>query len=143
MRVQIGPVESEGVLAWVAYAREVLATLGSSNPGPQGSLDASVLDAFQGLLTEWHDTAKGSSEFVWIADLDPEQTEFLTHAFHNVAVGLAATAEARGHPAAPPESESFYQALVDSVLWALQSQDGVSAAFAEEMRASWPGLRPN
>lgn len=139
--MQIGPVKSSGVLAWVAHARGVLAEMRAGR-GPAGpALAPGVVDAFERFLDEWQRTAAHDDEFVWSADVDPEQVEFLAHAFYNIAQELATAAEARGYPLAPPEGEEFYQSLVCAFLDALEQEGKGAGAFAEDMRTTWPGLK--
>jgi hypothetical protein len=143
MHVQVGPLPSEGVSLWIAYARTVLGQLqAGTSPGGPIPLEPAVVDAFEQFLDDWDRTARRGPEFVWIAEVDPEQIEFLAYAFHNVATRLAAAAETRGYPLAPPEGEEFYLALVTSFLDALEQEGKVTAAFAEEIRGTWPGLKP-
>jgi hypothetical protein len=138
--IQIGPLASTSVQAWTTYARRVLAqALQRSSRGPV--LDKAVVDQFQHLLDSWEAAATAADTFVWSTDLDPDQVEYLMHAFSNLVARLADEARARGYPEAPPESEEFYLALVTGLLDALQDAGGAHAEFAEQLRSSWPGLK--
>ena len=85
--------------------------------------------------------ADGGAEVVWEHELDPEQVRYLAHAFHRIAVGLAAEAERRGFPIAPPEGDEFYQCLVLALLDALERDSEPMREFAVELRTTWPGLK--
>lgn len=139
MRVQVGPLGSSGVLAWVAYARTVVDEA-TSGRHPELTLEPEVAAAFRGFLDEWQAAAEAGGEFLWATEVDPEQVEFLAHAFHHVAVALANAAERRGFPLAPSEGDEFYLALVTAFLDALGREGGARSEFAEELASTWPGL---
>lgn len=139
MQVRVGPVSAGSVIAWVAYGRAVLArarTGTEAMPAPEPD----VLDLFERYLDEWRALAARGEEVLWVADVASEQVEFLTHAFFRIASYLAEEAERRGGPAAPPEGDEFYRALVAAILDALDQQDRATSEFGEQLRQSWPGI---
>jgi hypothetical protein len=140
MRVQVGPVPSGSVLIWVAYARTVLAQ-SLAHPGAHPPMPSEAIDAFESFLDEWDDVAGQGTEFVWIADVDPERVEYLAHVWFQVAARLASEAEVRGFPLSPPEGEEFYQALVSAILDALAYEGRSLFEFSEQLREQWPGLK--
>ena len=139
MRVQVGPLGSQGVLAWVGYARTVIDEAVSGRK-PELALTAEVAEAFSGFLDEWQAAAEADERFLWSTEIDPEQVEFLAHAFHHVALALAKAAERRGFGLAPQEGREFYLALVSAFLGALEREGGAAAEFAEDLGSTWPGL---
>jgi hypothetical protein len=139
--VQVGPLSSGAVTSWVSYARTVLARGPGTDPaGP--ALDADAVAVFEQFLDEWEVRAARNPEFLWIAEVDPDQARYLSHAFFSVVSGLATEADRRGFPLAPPEADEFYRALVTAFLDALAQEGGDSSAFADELRESWPGFKP-
>ncbi len=140
MRVHVGPVPSGSVIIWIAYARTVLAQ-SLAHPGTHAPLPTEAVDAFEGFLDRWEDTASVGTEFVWTADVDPERVEYLAHVWFQLAARLASEAEARGFPLAPPEGEEFYQALVRALLDALAQEGRSLLEFSEQLREDWPGLK--
>jgi hypothetical protein len=140
MQVRVGPVSAGSVTAWVGYGRTVLSR---ARDGTDGSptLEPAVRDLFEGFLDEWATLARHGGDVVWVADVVPEQVEFLTHAFYRLAAHLADQAERRGYPAAPPEGDEFYQALVAAIIDALGQQDRATGEFSEQLRQAWPGLK--
>lgn len=125
---------------WVAYARTVLAQHLAGRR--DGDLDPTVVAGFEAYLDEWdHTAAAGDGEFLWSVDVDADQARYLAHAFFNVASGLATEAEARGFPISPSEGDEFYRALVTSLLDTMTTEGGPVAAFAEDLRDRWPGLK--
>ena len=141
MLVRVGPVSSGSVTLWVAYARTVLGQA-TVRPGEHAVPDE-LIEGFEAYLDEWELAAAGGSEVVWEHDLDPEHVRYLAHAFHRIAVGLAAEAERRGYPISPPEGDEFYQALVSALLDALERDSEPMREFAADLRTTWPGLKPD
>ena len=137
----VGPLPSRSALAWVAYAREVLAAQEASTQISDN--ERTTIDDFEGFLTQWEAAARRRKSFSWSVDIDPDQARFFAHAFFNIVAGLAHTAAARGIDAAPPEGDEFYLALVNSLLDALETEGGSLASFAEDLRDRWPGIRPD
>jgi hypothetical protein len=143
MRVQIGPVSSRSVSAWVGYARTALDEV-VTEPGGEGVwLPDDTVETFRKYLGSWEDEADIGDEFCWTADIPADEAEYLSHAFFRVASHLATKAGERGFALAPPESEAFYRALVDSFLDALDAEGDSSQEFAEHLRSFWPGLKPD
>jgi hypothetical protein len=138
--VEVGPVPSTSVIAWVVYARAVLSGFGLRGANVEADLGAEVVQAFRGYLEEWEATAARSSEFKWSADVNPESVQYLVHAFYRVAQRLADAAEQRGTRLMPPEAEAFNTSLVTGLLDSLEAEGEPMAAFAEELRGFWPGL---
>jgi hypothetical protein len=140
VRVHVGPLPSGGVLEWIEFARRVL------EAGPSGGrplaevVPTEVLDGFQGFLTEWEDAARASDTFLWETEIDPEQAEFLAHALFNVASQLYAAADRRGTFETPPAGAPFYRAFIEAFLHAMTMENKSLAAYAEELRTSWPGV---
>jgi hypothetical protein len=124
---------------WVAYARTVLAQ-SVARPG-EHQVPAELVEGFETYLDRWESLAGASDELVWEEDLDAEQVRYLAHSFHRIASGLADEAERRGYPISPPEGDEFYRALVAGFLDALDAESDTMREFAEELRATWPGLK--
>ncbi len=143
MRVQIGPVDSGSVTMWVAYARTVLAHALTRPDDRLLSVSAETVESFEHFLDQWDARADQDTTFVWVADVDPDEIEFLTHAWYVIAGALAAEADQRGFPLAPAEGERFYQSLVNGVLDALDAEDRSRQEFSEQLRDQWPGLKDN
>jgi hypothetical protein len=141
MRVQVGPVASGSVTMWVAYARTVLAQAISRHDADLGRIPLEALDGFERFLDTWDDLADRDTEFLWIADVDPEQIEYLAHTWFGLARALANQAERRGFPVSPPEGDEFYQALLHALLDGLAQEGRSLAEFAEQLRDEWPGLK--
>ena len=146
MHVQVGPVSSASVIAWVGYAREVLGRVTGHEETGSPAVGPDAVASFERYLAAWAEIAARSPQFLWTADVDPEEVEYLAYTWFvlagQVLAGDATTARARrGLPRRPPESEEFFQSLVTAMLDAL-SQEGRSLhEFAEQLREDWPGLQ--
>ncbi len=141
MRVQIGPVDSGSVTMWVAYARTVLGHALARPADPRIPVAPEAIEGFERFLDQWQARAEQDTTFVWIADVDADEVEFLTHAWFGIAGALANEADQRGFPRAPSEGEQFYQSLVNGVLDALNAEDRSRQEFSEQLRDQWPGLK--
>lgn len=140
MRVQIGPVSSGSVTAWVGYARTALDDV-VTEPGGDGVwLPEDTVETFRKYLTSWEDEAASCEEFRWASDIPADEAEYLSHAFFRIASHLATRASERGYPMAPPESDEYYKALVEAFLGALDAEGNSSQEFSEHLRSFWPGL---
>lgn len=137
MRVHIGPLPSEGVLAWITYARGVMADRTAPDADPAARLSPDVVAGFVSFLDDWEEVARSSETFLWETDVDPEQVEFLALALFKIAVSLDDQVGGTGRP---PAADDFYQAFVTSFLDAMTAENEALAAYAEELRSSWPDL---
>jgi hypothetical protein len=73
----------------------------------------------------------------WQAEVDPDELEYLVHAFFSLDTQLPEEVR-RGVPEAPDESRTFYLVLVRALLHALETQSPSRAAFVAQLRSSWP-----
>jgi hypothetical protein len=138
--VEIGPVQSTSVTAWVGYARKALDEV-VGEPGSDGVwIPDDTIATFVSYLDQWETAATGVDELHWAADIPADEAEYLSHAFFRIASNLANRADERGSSMAPPESEEFYRALVTAFLTALDEEGSGSAEFSEHLRSFWPGL---
>ena len=133
VHVEVGPVPSASVLAWVSYAEGVL------DRNEEG-LSADVVSGFRALLDEWTTIAKRVETFRWGTEVPVDVVEYLVHAFYRIAQRLADQAELRGYALAPAESDEFNWLLVRSLLDALSQGGGSAGEFADHLRSFWPGL---
>lgn len=132
---------SGSVTIWIAYARTVLAQAMTGTRVGTRAIPMEVIEAFEALLGDWEDRANRDLTFIWDAELEPEQVEYLAHAFFDLATGLAEAAEKRGFPVSPPEGDEFYYCLVNALLDALEREGGAHRDFALDLRSRWPGLK--
>jgi len=140
VQVEIGPVASASVTAWVTYARKALDDV-LTEPGGDGIwLPDDTVATFRRYLDSWEEAATREDPLRWRAEVPADEAEYLSHAFFRIASHLAALAEARGYTMAPPEGDAFYRALVRSFLDALDDEGQSSQEFSEHLRSFWPGL---
>ena len=147
MHVQVGPVSSASVIAWVGYARAVLDHVGRGDPTTGPTVSADAVASFERYLATWAEVAARDEPFVWTADVDPEEVEFLAYTWFTLAGQLQAdspsnAAARRGLPTRPEASEEFFQSLVTAMLDALADEGRSLREFAEQLRDDWPGLLP-
>jgi hypothetical protein len=102
-------------------------------------VDPSVLEGFLGFLDEWEALADASPTFLWETDVDPEQIEFLALALFKIASSLEVADQ--GPTGAPLDGELFYRSFVTAFLDAMEAESRSLAAYAEELRSSWPNLQ--
>lgn len=123
MRVEVGPVPSDSVIIWLAFARTVIAQV-ITNPGAYGTpLSEVELTAFEAYLDEWELVANRDHVFHWSTDADPDKVKRLADTWLHLAEGMAAEAQRRGYEIQPPEGRPFNDALIVAVLQALAGED--------------------
>ena len=144
MLLEVGPVSSHAVLAWIDYAEAVLAAVADE---PSGGADdesfddyvpAEVYAQFATYLQDWRPIAESTDEFHWTIEVEPEVAEYLVHAFFKMswhqarvpAEGLRMTSSAA----------LFNRHLVKRMLGSLSGEGHAEAEFAEHLRSFWPGL---
>lgn len=135
MRLELGPLPSSAVSAWLGYAFSVV------GDGDVSNLPADVVEHFARFLGEWQAIAEANDEFHWAAEMPNDLAEYLTLAFYRLAQRLADRAERTGSRFAPEGTDEFYGMLVHRLLEALAAEGGPSgAAFSQHLLAFWPGL---
>ena len=132
MHVQVGPLPAASARVWLAYATDVVAE-------NMRSLPIQVAAQFSAYLQEWSEAAEGEV-FLWEGKAEPEEVEYLLHAWFKLAHSVVSEREAAGQELGPPEGRVFYSGLVNTLLNALKSENRSTAAFAEEVGPFWPGL---
>ena len=137
--MHVGPASSASTLAWITYARAVLDR--ADDVAGTAAVPDDVVRRFSGFLDQWQAAAEQHPEVSWNAEVEADELEFLAHAFLRIAEALAAEADVRGAPSAPPEADEFYQALVQGIVDALAAEDPARAQFSEQLRQAWPGLQ--
>lgn len=125
-------------MAWIGFAREVVADLDGLAPGACFSTPE-VRGIFDTYLAEWDAAAHTGEKFLWERDVPAEQVEYHVHAFHQAASMLATYEEETGERQSPQEGDEFYLALLHGVLTALDAEGPSSAAFAKHLGEFWPG----
>lgn len=133
----LGPVPAESARMWIAYARTVLAR---SVSGEGTSIPEHVVLTFEEHLNAWEDASQGTT-MTWSGRVDPALLQSLAVAFREVVGDLAEQAEKRGYPISPPEGEAFYQALVASLIEALERDGAGASPLSDQLRSGWPGLK--
>ncbi|MGE3620293.1 MAG: hypothetical protein AB7L84_07515 [Acidimicrobiia bacterium] len=137
MLIEVGPVPSRSVRAWVGYARTVIEQRRAHDAE---TLPEEIRREFERYLDAWERAAGRDDPVRWSAEVDPAVVEYLVHGFYRVATRLAEESERPGARRAPVEGRAFYRALVDALLDALVAQGGSVAQFASELRPFWPWL---
>lgn len=133
----MGPVSPAGAVAWMEWADEALEGL-SRRPASRPFPSSSVFVDAASYLQRWM-PCNGSlpRTMRWQADVDPDELEYLLHAFFNLDTQLSKEVGA-GVPDAPQEGRTFYLVLVGALLHALETQSAGRAAFVAQLRSSWP-----
>ena len=137
VRLDMGPVTPASAVAWMEWAGEALEGLGArpaSWPFPSPSV---FVDAASYLQRWMPCTGSLPKTLRWQADVDPDELEYLVHAFFKLDTQLSMQVGARV-PDAPQESRTFYVVLVRALLHALEAQSPARAAFVSQLRSSWP-----
>jgi hypothetical protein len=134
MKVFVGPVARESVLAWAEWAHGVIDDL-RNDPRAGACLSARVLEDY---VAEWEGTTgRSDGTFRWNSEVHAEDLEYLTNALYNLDLRLAADDRSRTG-ALPVEGRLFHLVLVRALLSTLALEGSTHAAFADQMQAAWP-----
>ena len=134
----MGPVSRTSVLRWVEWAEAALAEL-DVDPAGDGDAPAVTRADFDCYLQDWRRMAcHGSADFQWQAEVDPDALVYFTHALYNLDRRLSAEVGRGEREAGPAEARAFDLVLVRALLDTLASESPCRAAFAEQLRSTWP-----
>ena len=138
MRLYVGPVAPDSVLAWAQWVHDVLDHL--RNDLRSGAcLSARVLDDIEAYVAEWERTTGGSDgAFRWQSEVGADDLEYLTNALYHLDLRLAADGEPGRTVTLSPAGHLFHLVLVRALLTALADESPTRAAFVDQIRASWP-----
>jgi len=133
----VGPVEPASAAAWINWADATLAELRLSS-GTGASLPAEVVDELRHYVEQWRPESRSMrGSFRWHGEIDPDELEHLVHAFFTLDAQLSPEIHAE-RSAAKERGRDFYLVLVRALLHALETDGPSRAAFADQLRSSWP-----
>jgi len=138
VRLDVGPVAPASAVAWLGWADEVY--------GDFASCPASALLASTGLavdvvsyLHRWMAHAAAVDNiYRWQAEVDPDELEYLVHAFCSLDAQMSGDGVVGELPPLPEEGRAFYLVLVGALLHALETESRSRAAFVDQLRSCWP-----
>lgn len=137
VKLDLGPVAPASAVAWMEWAGEALEGLSRRGASGASPFSPVFVDAASYLQRLMPSTGSLPRTLRWQADVDPDELEYLVHAFFNLDTQLSNEVGA-GVPDAPKESRIFYLVLVRALLHALETQSPGRAAFVAQLRSSWP-----
>lgn len=133
----MGPVEPASATAWIQWAGATLAELRLSS-GTGASLPVEVVDELRHYVEQWRRESRSTrGSFRWHGEIDPEELEHLVHAFFTLDGQLSPEIHAE-RSTAKDRGRDFYLVLVRALLHALETESPGRAAFADQLRSSWP-----
>jgi hypothetical protein len=138
--LELGPIPSPAVRAWINYARETIHHMRGANTT---DLPPRVFDAFSSLLDEWDAVARAEPVFRWTTEESPEQVAYLLEWLYRFGVQVEDQAETGAVHLRPPEADKFHVLLVRTVLETLAREEPSQSLFVEEMRRRWKVARPD
>lgn len=129
-------VSSSSAIAWIGFAREVLAEVKSES---EVFLPPETAAAIEGHLDEWETRATLGPSLSLQVDMPADELEHLGHVFLQLSRYSIEQADRRGYDISPPESDEFFAALSEAVIGALEfSGEDSSTEFATGLRDAWP-----
>ena len=139
MRIEVGPVPSESVIAYVALARERLDIIRRDPQSLAQTLTPHLMDVFVSYLDRWERVAKQGGEFMWADDLTAERLEYVSYAFF-LTVQLMTDRLEGGVPAPGHDLRApFRTALVVGFLSAMEGNPEIDQDRLQYMKDNWPG----
>jgi hypothetical protein len=143
VKVNVGPVEPACAHAWIGWVQEMLGVLRREAVATL-TLTDQVLDDVGAYVDRWCGAAHLDADaFRWHADVHPDELEYLTNCLYNLDRRLADQTRMCSARREPIEGRSFHVVLVDALLFALAHAGPSQAAFAEQLRSSWPVRHPD
>jgi hypothetical protein len=137
MRVDMGPVAPAAATAWIEWANLSLAVHGPDR-GSYRSLGGLLDDEVGRYLERCTPPVGAGNTRRWQVDIDPDELEYLLHGVFRLEARLADEVR-RGERTGPPaEGWDFFLVLVRDLLRALEAESPGRAAFADQLRSSWP-----
>jgi len=127
MRLDVGPIAASSASAWIEFAHRVFGEarevqVETACPCPQ------MCDDVAGYLRRWQ-PGIDAEVFVWHAEVDPEEIEYVTTALFHLDGRLSGV---------PAEGRAFHLMLVLALLRSLDQDSPARAAFADQLRSRWP-----
>lgn len=138
MRLDVGPVAPASAVAWMTWADRALTGLNVQPASRTSPSSTGVLVDVGSYLRRWMPCTGSLPESLQRhAEVDPDEVEYLVHAFFNLDTQLSDEVR-RKISVVPSEGRTFYLVLVGALLHALETQSPSRAAFVTQLRSSWP-----
>ena len=138
MKLCIGPVERTSAHAWIVWTKENLHRM-RTEPASAAPLPTPVIDEVDAHLDVLDHATRSGGEIVhYQVEVDPDHLEYLTYSLYTVDLHLAEQALTCPAAAEPPEGRTFHVVLVRDLLVTLAQASPTQAAFAAQLRPSWP-----
>jgi hypothetical protein len=131
VRLDIGPIPSDGAQEWIDQARFLVGLLRAGVAELPFAVPPEVLDEFDTYFADWEIAAK-ADPFSWSREVDLVALRTLMQYWLNLAQMLADRPE--NQPPGSPEARIFYRTLVAAILAELVAADPDSAPLQER----WP-----
>jgi hypothetical protein len=134
VRVEIGPVNGDSAVAWIAYGRRVLHHVrGIDHP----SVPDDALARFEELLDRWEAIARPGESFSWASEDTAEDVEFLMKALYEIGLVVEAEHAAGRSELRPAAADEFHVLVVRQVLAQVEAESPTASHFVQGLRQSW------
>ena len=138
MRVELGPIAPVNAVAWLTWVRDALDEPDPASDRGDDHAD-DVLAHVRGYLEQCRSRNVAADETLRLnMDIEPDELEYLVHAFHTLDARLLSDLRGDDGQCVPDEGRRFHVVLVRDLLRALEGVDPSRAAFADQLRSSWP-----
>jgi hypothetical protein len=135
VKVQLGPLAKDKVVAWLEYADDALADLRTMR---EPTIHPSALDAFDDMLHQWNAALLDEEhDWVWIGEDDAEHVEFLMAALYQAGLAMERASRLGKATLRPPEADEFHMMLVGEVLAVLRTEGPTHDQFVDSLRSEW------
>lgn len=131
----MGPVAPAAATAWIEWA-DVSPPVGEGDRGSNGA--GGVIDDVNRYLEQCTPLPGTVDACRWHMEIHPDELEHLVLAFYHLDVQLSDEVRRGQRSDPPPEGRHFHLVLVRDLLHALDVDSPGRAAFADQLRSSWP-----
>ena len=136
MEVTVGPVSSQAARVWVANTRKIIDAVEAHPDVIPEAVPADVIALFRSFLDDWGALAENTEEFYWEARANPTDVQRIVTHWAAIDSMTDEQLERLSISWAPPEGESFFQALTAGVLSALRRHEETQQ-LASRLDAQW------
>ena len=122
VRVKIGPVAAATTIAWTENTRKIVAAVRTNREKMPFAVPLDVLEQFEGLLDDWTRTAERMDPFLWEGDEETPRVRLLVQYWVNLDALSDDDLTRMGVAKSGPEAAPFFDALVEGVVAALETE---------------------
>ena len=141
VRFAIGPVPGDVARTWLANSARIVAGARQHRYELSITVEEPLLDLVEAYLQFWRDAAQDRNVFQWAAEVEPDHVREIVEQWLVLARLTDEDLALIDCAWAPPETQPFYNALLNGVIAALDA-DPDTRPMARQLEVEPPGTPP-